>query len=96
MSATTVVRLTYTGEFAMCDIHGNCMQTLRCNLCDFQVHSIDDFFVVGAICLPVALDAALYQKECCEKNSYCYSLTLFDHVRPVKWPGEYFAKEWSD
>ena len=25
-----------------------------------------------------------------------YSLTLFDHFRPVKRPGEYFAKEWSE
>ena len=25
-----------------------------------------------------------------------YSLTLFDYFRPVKRPGEYFAKEWSE
>ena len=25
-----------------------------------------------------------------------YSLTLFDHFRPVKRPSEYFAKEWSE
>ena len=25
-----------------------------------------------------------------------YSITLFDHFRPVKQPGEYFAKEWSE
>ena len=25
-----------------------------------------------------------------------YSLTLFDHFCPVKRPGEYFAKEWSE
>ena len=25
-----------------------------------------------------------------------YSLTLFDHFHPVKRPGEYFAKEWSE
>ena len=25
-----------------------------------------------------------------------YSLTLFNHFRPVKRPSEYFAKEWSE
>ena len=29
-------------------------------------------------------------------KSLKYSLTLFDHFRPVKRPGKYFAKEWSE
>ena len=29
-------------------------------------------------------------------KEFKYSLTLFDHFCPVKRPGEYFAKEWSE